>query len=86
MRPALQTLGHHGPMRASSVLRPLPVCGFADWLDGAVRRLDEAAQLGSQRPGLNVLAASEAARRLYEQLGFQVHSLQMSRPLSQPAS
>lgn len=173
MRPAQQRLGHHGPMSASSVLRPLPACGFADWLDGAITRLAdylqasgratpaealeqarrthaellpqglqtpghhlfevhdarghpvgqlwlqlgaggrahlydlfiepqhrrqgharramqallaEAAQLGAQRLGLNVLAANEAARQLYEQLGFQVHSLQMSRPLPQPAS
>lgn len=43
--------------------------------------LDQAAQLGAQRLGLNVLADNEAARGLYEQLGFQVYSLQMSRAL-----
>lgn len=48
--------------------------------------LDEAAQRGAQRLGLNVLAANEAARRLHEQPGFQVHSLQMSRTLPQPVA
>lgn len=52
-------------MKASRVLHPLPDSGFASWLEGAVARL----------------ATNESARRLYEALGFQVHSLQMSRPL-----
>lgn len=48
--------------------------------------LDQAAGLGAERLGLNVLTANEAARTLYEQLGFQVHSLQMSLSLSERRS
>ncbi len=42
---------------------------------------DEARRLGARQLGLNVLAANAGARRLYEQLGFAAHSLQMSRGL-----
>ncbi len=43
--------------------------------------LDEARRLGARRLALNVLATNAGARRLYEQLGFAVHSVQMSRGL-----
>lgn len=39
------------------------------------------ALLGATQLGLNVEAGNSAARRLYEEMGFQTHSLQMSRRL-----